>query len=415
MYPCNPSILYLLCVVQLLFHFVASQLLGSITRLDNQYRLVVSISNPTNDTISILGWNNIFDSATPSPIPLVIRDDQGVPLRMATTYAMRAGMNDSDFYHLDPKAPFQRYIDLRSLLQVVPPGRSGKITVALPGGFTGMSHTGEWTPPAAAAANFTTNPPQLGDFSAAQLQDISLTSRRLTLELKFPVPSNDGIVDSIARNPLVQIQVDDSCRDRKGTDMVDALNDTANYASAISLAASDQYSSLFGNFFLSPSRGTVAAVASLAQKVISDQGPQVGLNCTDLRRICDRYPNILGYTTTPANLGPAEMVICPATRKLPRPAQPCSTPAGIRIGATAAYVVMHLILTINSIFTDTITGSVYGSGSCQTLKSSRIFATSKNPDSYAQLAIAQYGYGLGGPPYNGTPCPPSLGVLPNIQ
>lgn len=414
MCPFNRS-LHFLCVVHLLFQVTTSQLVGSITRWKkDQYTLVISISNPTNNTISILNWNTIFDPATPLPVSLVIRDDQRLPVRMATTYAMRAGMTDTDFHHLDPDQGYSRGFDIRSLLQVVPECRSGSITVALPAGFKGMSHTGAWTVPAAAAADLTVDPPRLGDFSAAGLQDISLTSRPLALEFSFPLFDNGGLVDPMARGPLGGIEVDDSCQGQNGTSMTDALYDAGIYANAISLAAKDRSSALFANYFLSAARQAVGRVASSVQNAINGQGPQVGVRCADILNTCYNT-NILGHTFTPSNLGPAEIVMCPAARKLPRAPWPCTTHPGRQIGASASHVLLHLILTINSIFTDTITGSVYGSGSCQLLKNSHIFATAKNPDSYAQLAMAQWGYGLGGPPYDGDPCPPTLGIVPNIQ
>ncbi|KAL9001237.1 MAG: hypothetical protein Q9169_000421 [Polycauliona sp. 2 TL-2023] len=414
MFPFNRS-LHLLCVVQLLFHFTASQLLGSITRSNDRYVLDISISNPTNHTISILSWNNIFDYAVFLPVSLDIRDDQGQPLRMATMYAMRAGMNDADFRRLAPKAVASRAVDLRSLLLVVPEGRSGNISLALPDSFKGVSHNGEWTVSPAAAANVAADPAKLGDFSAAGLHDISLTSKRMALELDFPLFDNDGMVDSNARAPVGPIQIGESCRDSNGTNMTDFLFDTANYAKAISLAAKDRSSAIFANYFASPARKTVATVASLVQELINGQGPQFDMYCTDPYRVCERYPNILGYTSTPSHLGTAAMVLCPVARKLPRPHQPCSSNAGRQIGASTAHVVLHLMLTINSIFKHPITGSVYGSGSCQLLKNAGPSATAKNPDSYAQLAIAQWRYGLGGPPYNGKPCPPTLGIVPSIQ
>ncbi|KAL8646865.1 MAG: hypothetical protein Q9226_006678 [Calogaya cf. arnoldii] len=333
---------------------------------------------------------------------------------MATMYGMRAGMSNTDFHELKANAVFSRTIDLRSLLQVVPEGRSGNITVALPGGFKGISHTGPWTVPVAAAAQLV-DPPQLGDYSAAGLQDISLTSRPLAVELSFPIFETDGVVDPIPRETIGGIEVRDSCQGQNGTNMTDIVFDAGIYARAISLAAKDHASALYANYFLPPARPAVGRVASSVQKAINGQGPKVNVYCADMFNLCTHNPNILGYAFTPSNLRPAEIVMCPAARKLPRASQPCSPHPGIQFGASAPHVLLHLILTINSMFTNTITGNVYGSGSCQLLKNSHIFPTARNPDSYAQLAIAQWRYGLGGPPYHGKACPPTLGIVPNIQ
>ncbi|KAI4270881.1 MAG: hypothetical protein LQ337_006410 [Flavoplaca oasis] len=399
-----------------LFHLTTSQLVGLIKQSSrNPHELLVLIRNPTNQTTSILAWNNVFDHEVPLPVSLAIRDDQGHHIRMATMYAMRAGMSNTDFHHLEPDAVFSRSIDLRSLIQVVPEGRSGNITVSLPGGFTGISHTANWTVPAAAMANLSADPPRLGDFSAAGLQDISLSARRLALELNFPLFADDGVVNPKPYDPLGGIEIDKSCPVLNGTSMADILSSVGIYANAISLAAKDRPSALFANYFLSRARQTVQGVALSVQKAISGKGPQIGVYCLDVSSVCGRNPNILGHTFTPSNLRPAEIVMCSTTRRLPRVSWPCSSHPGKQIGATATHVLLHLILTINSIFPNPITGSVYGSGSCQLLKNSHVLATEKNPDSYAQLAMAQWEYGLGGRPYNGKPCPPKLGIVPNIQ
>ena len=412
----SSQFLYFTFVLFQLFHLTTSQLVGSITQsTQNPYELLVLIRNPTNQTISILAWNNVFDYGVPLPVSLAILDDQGHHIRMATMYAMRAGMSNTDFHHLESDAVLSRGIDLRSLIQVVPEGRSGNITVALPGGFKGTSHTENWTVPAAAMANLSADPPRLGDFSAAGLQDISLSAQRLALELNFPIFDDDGVVNPKPYDPIGGIEIDKSCPVLNGTSMADILSSTGIYANSISLAAKDRSSALFANYFLSRGRQTVQRVASSVQKAISGEGPQIGVYCLDAFSVCGRNPNILGHTFTPFNLRPAEVVMCSTARRLPRVPWPCSSHPGKQIGATATHVLLHLILTINSMFPNVITGSVYGSGSCQLLKNSHILATEKNPDSYAQLAMAQWEYGLGGRPYNGKPCPPKLGIVPNIQ
>ncbi|KAL8827575.1 MAG: hypothetical protein Q9191_003099 [Dirinaria sp. TL-2023a] len=67
-----------------------------------------------------------------------------------------------------------------------------------------------------------------------------------------------------------------------------------------------------------------------------------------------------------------------------------------------------------------ISNSVCGTSGCIDLANSSGAPPSqanatKNPDSYAQLAIAQWGYGQGGAPYNGDSCLPPNGVLPAVE
>ncbi|KAL9591790.1 MAG: hypothetical protein Q9179_007367 [Wetmoreana sp. 5 TL-2023] len=409
-------LLRLLHVIYFLFQITTGQLTGSVGALDNHFIISIQISNPTSNTISILAWNNIFDPVTDLPVSFVVRDAQEHEVQLASTYAMRAGMSDSDFHHLAPGDRFQRIFDLRQVLQNLPgaPGRqtSQTITIALQTGFKGISHPGNYAVPAAAAADLTSNPPRLGDFSAAGLQDITLTSHRISLRFDFPIFPANGTGKS---SPPDGIHLDsDNCQGQDANSLADALFDAGTYASALSLAADDQSSTVFAAFFNPPARQAVAATASSVKNAINGEGPHVDVYCTDGPDICSSNPNILGYTFTPSWLGNAYIVLCPAARSLPRAPLPCSFNPGIQIGASASHVMFHLILTLNNVVPWIMSGNVYGSGSCQQLKNAWVFDPYKNPDSYAQLAIAQWAYGLGQGGYSGPPCPPADGIVPNV-
>ncbi|KAL8724503.1 MAG: hypothetical protein Q9181_006795, partial [Wetmoreana brouardii] len=407
----------LLHVIYFLLQITTGQLTGSVTALDNRFIISITVSNPTSNIISILAWNNIFDPVTDLPISFVVRDAQEHEVQLASTYAMRAGMSDSDFQHLAPGDRHTRIFDLRQVLQNLPGAPSGQtsqtITIALPTGFQGISHTGEYTVPAAAAADLSSNPPQLGDFSAAGLQDITLTSRRISLQLDFPIFPTNGTGNS---SPPDGIHLDnDNCQGQDANSLADALFDAGTYASALSLAADDQSSTIFAAFFNPPARQAVGTTASSVKNAIAGKGPHVDVCCTDGPNICSSNPNILGYTFTPSWLGNAYIVPCPTARSLPRAPLPCSFNPGIQIGASASHIMFHLILTLNNVVTRIMSGDVYGSGSCQQLKNSLVFKPYKNPDSYAQLAIAQWAYGLGMGGYTGPSCPPADGIVPKVQ
>ncbi|KAI4175254.1 MAG: hypothetical protein LQ343_001790 [Gyalolechia ehrenbergii] len=325
---------------------------------------------------------------------------------------MRAGISDADFHHFPPGANFYIRHYLKSLVQSVPNQLHGNITVGLHWGFRGISHTGTWTVPAAAAANLTGGLPKMGDFTAAGLQDIALTSRRTSLQLG--PPNYDDIPTPVYDQDGIQVDTE-NCQGVDSAIMRVALIDAGIYAKALSLAAKGPSSALFSNYFLSVARPTVSRVALSAQMAIYGRGPHVSVYCTGRGNICDSSTNILGHSSTPSWLGDAQIVLCPTARELPQAPLPCSKHPGVQIGATASHVMLHLVLTLSNVVGETITGNVYGSGPCQLLKGSRILRTTENPDSYAQLAIAQWAYGLGAPPYYGPKCPPPLGIVPDIQ
>lgn len=304
------------------------------------------------------------------------------------------------------------------MVRGVPNGLHGNITVELPGGFKGVPPGADhWTVPVTAFVTTLTGlSPSFGKYEAAGLQDITLTARRLHLQLGR-TGFNDSTASAADTDPLEGIQVDPmDCNNNANRKQIDdALYDAGVYAKALFLAADDEKSRLFANFFLSPARQTVKEIASLAHMGIKGQGSRVTVYCTDDLNICASNPRFLGHSATGSWLGPPQIVICPVALNLPRAMPPCAKRPGKEIGATASRVMLHLILTLNTVVTDTLTGNVYGSGACQLLKNSRILETAKNPDSYAQLAIAQWHYGLGGLPYQGPQCAPRFGIVPRIQ
>ncbi|KAL9020829.1 MAG: hypothetical protein Q9185_002013 [Variospora sp. 1 TL-2023] len=409
--------LRLLCIIIITFsllHLTTTQLLGSLASKDGKFLIEVKISNPTQERIAILNWNNIFDPITRFPYSLIVRDDRGYQIPMATTYAMRAGMHLSDFYIIAPGVDFTRRYGLRSMVQGVPNGFAREHH----GGFKGVPPGADhWTVPVTAFVTTLTGlSPSFGNYEAAGLQDITLAAPRLHLQLGR-TGFNDSTALAADTDPLEGIQVDpmdcNNNADRKQID--DALYDAGVYAKALFLAADDEESRLFANFFLSPARQTVKEIASLAHMGIKGQGSRVTVYCTDDLNICAANPRVLGHSATGSWLGAPQIVICPVALNLPRAIPPCAKRPGKEIGATASRVMLQLILTLNTVVTDTLTGNVYGSGACQLLKNSRILETAKNPDSYAQLAIAQWHYGLGGLPYQGPQCAPRLGIVPRIQ
>ena len=72
------------------------------------------------------------------------------------------------------------------------------------------------------------------------------------------------------------------------------------------------------------------------------------------------------------------------------------------------------MLTMNNVVGKVISNSIYGPLACRKLleasKAGRLaIDTLQNVDSFVQLAVAQWSYGLGGSPYTGAACLPSNG------
>ena len=408
-----PKICYTIAVLSWLFEPTHTQLTGHIKSTDNPYVVILQVSNPTEDTISVLQWNNIFDNATQLPVAFTVQDDQGAEVQIASTYAMRAGVSNSDLYSLEPGQDFTKVLDVRVFLQSIPSGPTGSlpktISLSLPSSFKGVS--GTVSIPPEAAASLKSQLPTLGDFASSGLTDITLTANVLQLSLRFPIyqsldPSFVAADDGI--------QLNKNCKAQNTTDMSNALFDAAIYARAVRLAASSGSNVLYPRFFSSQSRRNVSSIAGAATRTIHGAGPHVDLYCSDIADVCGD-PNILGYTFTPSYLGNAYIVLCSSARALRRAPDPCSAlQTGAQIGASISHVLFHLLLTLDSVVKSVISNSVYGSLACSQLVNATGDAT-KNADSFAQLAIAQWAYGLGGAPYHGPSCVPGNGVLPDNQ
>lgn len=222
-----------------LFRPSYTQLIGSMKNLGNPYIVTLQVSNPTEDTISVLQWNNIFDNATQLPVAVTVKDDQGAEVQIASTYAMRAGLSNSDLYSLEPGHNFTKVLDVRQFLQSLPSGPTGSqpsvISLSLPSSFKGVNGTVLIPPEAAASLN--SQPPTLGDFALSGLKDITLIADVLQLSLRFPMYQN---LDPSFMAAEDGVQLHSDCIAQNATDMSNALFDAGVYARAVNLAASRQ-------------------------------------------------------------------------------------------------------------------------------------------------------------------------------
>ena len=408
------------CICALwLLNLVSAQLTGSITSPGNPFIVTIKITNPTSNTLSILRWNNIFDNETQLPVSFNVRDDVGNDLQIASTYAMRSGTTNSDLYVFAPHQIFTQTFDLRTYLQNLPNGRGGLhpglLRISLPTVFPGVAQEEAYSVPSEAAAHLSGQPSTLGNFSAADLGKITLDAAPLRLALQFPIFQQ---LFGDEAGPADGIQPDKAqCSQPNVTGVPDALADTELYAHSVQLAASDPKSILFKSYFPDSAGDTVQNISTSVANSMRGNGPHVDLYCSDILNLCGSNSNILGYTFTPSWIGNAYVVLCSSALSLGRAPAPCSTPAGTQVSASTSHVLFHLMLTINNVVGRVISNSAYGS-----LASQRLLEASKagqpttdpvgNADSYAQLAIAQWEYGLGGPPYTGEACLPPDNKLP---
>lgn len=401
------------CICALWFlNLVSAQLTGSITSPGNPFIITIKITNPTNNTLSILRWNDIFDNETQLPVSFHVRDDVGNDLQIASTYAMRSGMTNSDLYVFAPHQIFIQTFDLRTYLQDLPNGRSGLhpslVQISLPTVFPGVAQEEAYNVPSEAAAHLSGQPSILGNFSAAGLGSITVDAAPLRLAfLQFPI-FQQLFGDEVG--PADGIHPDKAqCTQSNVTGVPDALADTELYAHSVQLAASDPNSILYKSYFPDSAGDTVQNISTSVANSMRGNGPHVDLYCSDILNLCGSNSNILGYTFTPSWIGNAYIVLCPSALNLGRAPAPCSTPAGTQVSASTSHVLFHLMLTINNVVGRVISNSAYGSlASQKLLKASKAGQPTTDPlgnvDSYAQLAIAQWEYGLGGPPYTGETC-----------
>ena len=406
-------ILHTLAILSWILQPSYTQLTGIITNSFKPYIITVQISNPTEDKISVLQWNNIFDNSTQLPVAFSIKDDQDAELQIASTYVMRAGVSNNDLYTLEPGQNFTKFMDVRQFLQNTPSGPNGSyptmISLSLPSSFKGISGAVSIAPEA--AANLASQSLRLGDFASSGLTDLTLTANILRLSLQFPIYQN---LDPSFTAATDGIQLNSDCKAQNATTMSDALFYASIYARAVRLAARGSSSGLYTHFFPSQSRQNVSSIAGAATRSIHGAGPHVDLYCSDIESLCGDA-NILGYTFTPSYLGNAYIVLCPSAIALGRAPEPCSAlQPGVQISASSSHVLLHLLFTLNNVVKSVISHSIYGPLACSQLVNSTSDPT-KNADSFAQLAIAQWAYGLGGAPYHGPSCVPASGVLPDNQ
>ncbi|KAL8829198.1 MAG: hypothetical protein Q9191_002149 [Dirinaria sp. TL-2023a] len=389
---------------------------GSVTSPGNPYIVTIQITNPTQSTISILAWNNVSDNTTRLPVLFDVKDDLGNGVPVASTYAMRAGLSSSDLYPLAAGQTYYRTVDLRQIMQNLPSGPSMPsgaglapkvFTIAPPLSVKGVA--GDASAVVEALAALTASPPTLGDMATSNLQDITVASTPTRFSAVFPIL---GDIRPSFMSSGDGAHVDSDCTAQSLTQMSDGLFDAGVYARSLAMAANSSSNPLFPLFFPESAREKVLDIATAAANSVHGQGPHVDLYCTNIQNLCGN-PNILGYSFTPSFLGNAYIVLCPSARALGRAQLPCQTDS--LSSATTSHILIHLVLTLNNVVKSVMTESLHGPVACQRLSNSSLADPTSNPDSFAQLATTQWGYGFGGLPYNGPSCLPAGSIKLDVH
>ena len=361
------------------------------------YIATLEITNEWPDTLSILAWNNAFDTTTPLPVVFPsITDDQWNPVILASTYTMHAGLSANDFHTLAPGQTFSRTIDLRQIMQDVatgpssPPDQPKQFTVHLPTIFMGIR--GPLNISAKSVADPFAVPPRLGDIDSTPLERLNCYGFPGRFSFVFPVIGN---TDPGFASPANGLQVDDDCSAQNLTEVSNAINESSIYAMSLNQAALNWNGTenfLLPYFFVNASvyRDDVSSVANASRDAIQGKRPHADIFCTDIQNLCGD-PNVLGYSFTPSFLGDAYVVLCPSARALGRAPRPCEYVGQIiQRSASTSHILYDLVLTLGNVMGRMIQGSYVGTYDTQSLGGDGI----GTPDSYTQLAISYLEYGF---------------------
>lgn len=396
-----------LTVLLSLIGWTSAQLTASIRSPGNPFIVTLYIQNPSQETVSVLAWNNAFDNSTDLPVLFSVKDDERNDVQLASTNAMRSEISGSDFFQMVPGQSYSRTIDLRQIMQNVPSGPSK------PSGASLEKKVFTMYPPASfkgfvgdvAAAKTIAMPATPNAAIMATLQDITVRGEPMRDSAAFPMIATGNLDPTFTSNP-------DGVRLENGCAAEDALFEAGVYAHSLGLAANDSSSSVFPLFFPAASRQTVSVIATAAAQGIKGIGPHVDLYCTDVQDRCNNS-NILGYSFTPSYIGNAYIVLCPSAIALGKAPPPCDKPGGKYSPSTStSHVLFHLLTTLNNVVTTVMAESAYGRVACKHLTNSTLVDPTKNPDSFAQLAMAHWAYGPGGTPYS---CLPDTDPIQNKE
>ncbi|MCJ1362830.1 hypothetical protein MMC16_001936 [Acarospora aff. strigata] len=307
-------------------------------------------SSPTagSQYISVLKQNNIFDTSHAS-MPFKATDPAGKDLPMGGGRVFYTGMTKHDLLDLAPGCNFTRHFNLAEYVDLAPQRShtSKTMTITLPSLYRGLKdHDGAYQIHPAAEGRVVDGQHRFGDFSSANLTDISHTSTPLHLTLTIPGSrvrprrakrQFQGSVRGIQLMPH-------TCTAEQGAIVKTGILHAGMIAGAALNAASNFGYDPFKYFFGGDST-TAGIVAGVMNRVIRSQrgqGARIAVDCRDVARACNRPWLVLGYTDQSPGHVPS-IIICPEGLGLPQNPPPCTEPPGrFTIGLLMLHEMTHV-------------------------------------------------------------------------
>ncbi|KAI9811258.1 MAG: hypothetical protein M1832_000937 [Thelocarpon impressellum] len=185
-----PVHLALLAIIASRMRISSAQLVGTLSSNPAQPQLIdLVVTNPTDVNISVLAWNNIFDTAR--PFNLMIVDGSGATIPTRTTHVTNAGMDFDDLLDLKPGQNFTRQVSLDHYLmpEVGQPASNASAVIMVQTAFQGLvDHDGVYNIDPAAAVQRDGNGAlvALGNLSKANLTSITLQMEALRTSIAIP-------------------------------------------------------------------------------------------------------------------------------------------------------------------------------------------------------------------------------------
>ena len=428
MAPARLPLLGMLCMLS----SSVAQLTGSlISNASSPEIILATVENTSNQNVSVLALNNMFDVLHNS-CPAMVFSDNGTAVPVAASHLMYDGLLYDDLLNIQPGQNFSRRFDLKDYLHQ-PPGANGTFIIALPTKFKGIfgdDNTGDGDNGTSSLNSSLAQAvsSQDGELSPSQLSDITLSSENITVSLTWDEivasarrkrysdidPVEDVFDVDIDPSPLTRptpsgVEVDPSCSPTPATKMNKAVRDAGLLAEAATNAATSGGYPL-NYFFQSTDGNAVTDIMKNVRAAVNKESgsAHVDVLCEDVKEWCKlKGGRIRGYAdnrvVADSDEALARVVMCPSAMRSSENPPPCVRgPASM---VTLGYVMLHELMHIDQIDGHRHIGDLeYGIYGCHSLASPANPADPKsNADSYAWLASFAWALGFGN--WQGSPCP----------
>ena len=408
-------IICIVAIAALSLHLVSAQLNCTLAFDPEHPELInATITNTHSGNISVLAWNNIFDTEHNNSRTFTLKDAiNGSSLPAAGMHLNHLSMTNTDLLDLWPGASFTRQFNLLDYIgpnwATAGQATNMSIDVSLPPTFRGLKdHNGTYRVNPLAAGVFTEQLSQAGNLSSANLTDITMSCSPLRVNLHLP-----ALPGLRRRGDVYGVVNTGDCGSPYSNSINYSLVDANNLALAgFDVATHDPSDIPFSYFFNANDAGTVSRVLSdVSDSILHGFGPRINAQCTDWAQVCSS--TVGGYAFSPSwfqiligfQWYPI-IVMCPAGLGLPRNAEPCSAQPNDPLGSvTLGHVMLHEITHIQGLVGIDIGDINYGAVNCHDLVTgSSKGQPTRNADCYAFLGNWAWSLGLAGVPYTGPIC-----------